>query len=90
MRDDKVSRAENPNSALQCESLLLRLGDAAVMLAVSPRKLWELTNSGEVPTIRIGRYLPYSRAAFRSGLSAITKVDLDDRSDPLILQSYGP
>ncbi len=28
---------------------------AAAMLGISPRKLWELKNTGEVPSVRIGR-----------------------------------
>lgn len=38
---------------------LLRAREAAEMLAVSPRKLWELTNRGLVPCVRIGRAVRY-------------------------------
>lgn len=38
---------------------LLRPRDAAEFLAVSPRKLWELTNAGLVPSLRIGRSVRY-------------------------------
>jgi excisionase family DNA binding protein len=41
------------------EPLLLRPAEAARFLAISPRKLWELTNCREVPFIRIGRSLRY-------------------------------
>ena len=40
--------------------LLLKPGDAAKALAISPRKLWELTNTGEIPCVRIGRAVRYS------------------------------
>jgi excisionase family DNA binding protein len=45
------------------ERLLLRPGEAAELLAISPRKLWELTNRGEIPSLRIGRSLRYWREA---------------------------
>lgn len=38
---------------------LVRSQDAARFLALSDRKLWELTRSGNVPHIRIGRSLRY-------------------------------
>ncbi len=40
--------------------LLLRPNEAAQVLAISPRKLWELTNCGEIPCLRIGRAVRYS------------------------------
>ena len=39
--------------------LLLKPREAAMALAVSPRKLWELTNTGELPCVRIGRAVRY-------------------------------
>ncbi len=39
--------------------LLLSPKQAAVALAISPRKLWSLTASGEIPHIRIGRSVRY-------------------------------
>jgi excisionase family DNA binding protein len=42
------------------DALLLRPRDAARYLAISPRKLWELSNTGEIPSLRIGRCLRYS------------------------------
>lgn len=39
--------------------LLLRPGEAADALAISERKLWELTRCGEVPAVRIGRAVRY-------------------------------
>ena len=39
--------------------LLVNALDAATMLAISPRKLWELTNCGEIPCVRIGRAVRY-------------------------------
>jgi len=34
--------------------------DAANALAISPRKLWGLTRSGEITCVRIGRAVRYS------------------------------
>ena len=33
---------------------LLRVKDAADLLAISPRKLWELTKVGAIPCVRMG------------------------------------
>lgn len=43
--------------------ILLRPAETARLLAISPRKLWELTNQGALPALRIGRCLRYSRDA---------------------------
>ncbi len=38
---------------------LLRVSEAARLLAISERKLWELTNCGEIPALHIGRAVRY-------------------------------
>ena len=48
------------------EPLLLRPAEAARFLAISPRKLWELTNAREVPALRIGRALRYPTEDLRA------------------------
>jgi len=40
--------------------LLLTPKQTAVILAISPRKLWGMTASGEIPHIRLGRCVRYS------------------------------
>lgn len=39
--------------------LLLTTNEAAEALAISPRKLWGMTASGEIPCVRIGRCVRY-------------------------------
>jgi excisionase family DNA binding protein len=39
--------------------LLLTSQQAAEVLAISPRKLWGMTASGEIPHIRLGRCVRY-------------------------------
>lgn len=41
---------------------LLRARDAAQLLAISPRKLWELTNRGLIPCVKIDRSVRYDPA----------------------------
>jgi len=48
----------NPDSP---EALLLKAPQVARLLGISERKLWELANCGELPSIRIGRCRRYSR-----------------------------
>jgi excisionase family DNA binding protein len=38
---------------------LIKAKDAAKLLSLSDRKLWELTNRGVIPCIRIGRSVRY-------------------------------
>ena len=40
-------------------ALLLAPQQAAVTLAISPRKLWGMTDSGEMPPLRVGRCVRY-------------------------------
>lgn len=41
--------------------LLLTAREAAAALAISERKLWELTSGGIIRVVRIGRSVRYSR-----------------------------
>jgi excisionase family DNA binding protein len=52
------------------EPMLLRPREAAKLLAISPRKLWELTSTKEIPVVRIGRSLRYPREALRGWIAS--------------------
>ena len=54
-----MSRPEKPATP----RLLLTARDAAAALSISERKLWELTASGVIKVVRIGRNVRYSRTA---------------------------
>ena len=41
------------------QKLLLSTREAAQTLSISPRKLWSMTNSGEIPCIRFGKSVRY-------------------------------
>ena len=41
-------------------ALLLTPQQAAEALAISPRKLWGMTASGQIPHVRLGRSVRYS------------------------------
>lgn len=41
------------------DPFLLRRSEAAAMLSISTRKLWELTNRGEIPCVRIDSAVRY-------------------------------
>jgi len=57
---DTVHQDSTPNGPPgKPAPLLVNAVDAASMLAISPRKLWELTNCGEIPSVRIGRAVRY-------------------------------
>ena len=65
--------AANGPSDLAGDPLLLNSEEASAALRISPRKLWELTNSGEVPSIRIGRALRYPLADLKAWIEAKKK-----------------
>lgn len=52
--------------------LLLKPSEAATVLALSPRKLWSLTNAGEIRCVRIGRSVRYALADLQSWIEAST------------------
>ena len=47
------------NNATENTALLLTPQQAAQTLAISPRKLWGMTASGEIPHLRVGRCVRY-------------------------------
>lgn len=59
--------------------LLLRLDEAAKALAISPRKLWSLTNCGEVPCVRIGRTVRYEVADLQNWIERFKTRGPGDR-----------
>jgi len=46
--------------------LLLNARNAARALAISTRKLWELTNCRDIPSVRIGRRVLYDPSDLRA------------------------
>lgn len=54
-------------------TLLLTPRQAADALAISPRKLWGMTASGEIPCIRCGRSVRYSVDDLRAWIEAQKK-----------------
>lgn len=61
-------------------ALLLTPQQAAEALAISPRKLWGMTASGEIPHIRIGRSVRYPVDDLRRWIDAQTKGARDDNA----------
>ena len=54
-------------------ALLLTPQQAAEALAISPRKLWAMTASGEIPYIRLGRCVRYPVDDLRAYIDAHKK-----------------
>ena len=52
------------------DSLLWTSRQAAKALAISERKLWDLTDQGAIPCIRIGRAVRYDPADIRRWIEA--------------------
>ena len=52
------------------DSLLWTSRQAAKALAISERKLWDLTNEGAIPCIRIGRAVRYDPGDIRTWIDA--------------------
>lgn len=51
---------------------LVKAREAAHLLSISPRLLWELTNRGAIPCVRINRSVRYSIAALQMFASNAT------------------
>ncbi|QDT67805.1 Helix-turn-helix domain protein [Planctomycetes bacterium MalM25] len=67
-----TNRPEVPDAS-RTTSALLRSPEAAERLAISPRKLWALTASGDVPCVRIGRNVRYVDAHLDDYVAAQTR-----------------
>jgi excisionase family DNA binding protein len=52
-------------SQVYAEAMLLSVNEAAKRLSVSPRTLWTLTNTGEIPSVRIGKSVRYEPSDLR-------------------------
>jgi excisionase family DNA binding protein len=66
--DDRTSVTTNGSASIAPGGpivLLLKPAQAAEVLAISARKLWSLTASGEIPHVRIGRCVRYNLADLR-------------------------
>lgn len=53
--------------------ILLDARQAAESLAISPRKLWAMTASGQVPCVRLGRSVRYSVEGLTRFVSSLTE-----------------
>ncbi|QDT68645.1 Helix-turn-helix domain protein [Planctomycetes bacterium MalM25] len=69
MATPRPTGAEAPNPSPP----LLKSPEAAERLAISPRKLWALTASGEIPSVRIGRNVRYADAHLDDYVAAQTR-----------------
>jgi len=61
--DQSAFMSHHTNTTSEASTrLLITPGEAALALSVSPRKLWSLTNAGQIPCVRLGRCMRYSPA----------------------------
>ena len=54
--------------------LALRPREAAKSLGISPRKLWQLTHDGHIPSVKVGRTVLYPTAELQAWLSQQAKA----------------
>lgn len=62
--------------------LLLTSEEAAWEFGICPRKLWELMARGEIPHVRIGRAVRYSREDLESWIEQNRRRGPGPRGDP--------
>lgn len=55
---------------MNTEQILLTAKQAAKLLAISERTLWQLTSDGQLPAIRFGRIVRYDLADLRAFVAA--------------------
>lgn len=63
--------AEAADTPLPMEPLALSARDAAAALSIGERTLWALTNSGQVPCVRLGRKVLYPVHLLRQFLTEL-------------------
>lgn len=61
---------QTTDNSPQPEALLLKPREAASALRIGERLLWELTNRGEVPCVRIGRLVRYAPDALKAWIAS--------------------
>ena len=59
----------NPDTVTAVTPLALRPKDAAKALGIGSRLLWEKTNCGEIPHVKIGRCVVYPTHLLREWLA---------------------
>jgi excisionase family DNA binding protein len=64
-----IDKTNMPSTEATLPRLALRPREAARALGISPRKLWQLTNCGEIPCTRIGRCVVYPVDVLREWLA---------------------
>lgn len=62
--------AINGQADRPANTLLVTEAEAAKQLAISPRKLWELRNRGEIPHLRVGRAVRYDLRDLQAWIDA--------------------
>ena len=60
-----IAKVERESESEASPPLLITASEAAALLTISPRKLWSMTNAGQVPCIRMGRTVRYCPTALR-------------------------
>ena len=73
MPTDRLTSPPDCSVSTDAPLRLLRAAEAARVLAISPRKLWSLTASGDIPHVRIGRVVRYSRLDLEAWIKSHTK-----------------
>ncbi len=73
MTEDHAAASLPPDAQVLAPVLGLRPKDAARALGISPRKLWELTNAGRIPCVRLGSAVVYPVDVLRAWLAAQAK-----------------
>lgn len=58
------------NSARSVEPLLVTPREAAVLLSISERKLWELAAHGDIKRVKVGRSVRYELSELRRFVEA--------------------
>ena len=57
------------------QKMLLKPGEAALVLSISARKLWDLTDSGNITCVRIGRSVRYDPMDLKRWIDSCKRHD---------------
>lgn len=68
-----ITVVQKVNEPRRIERLTVGASEASEMLGISPRTLWSLTKTGQIPSIRAGRRVLYPIDGLRKFVNATSE-----------------
>lgn len=89
LREIPATTPAIPVTPVSHDPILITSTEAAKLLSISPRKLWELTNSNQIPFLHIGRSVRFDVEELRRWVKTCPPLDFTQRV-PKMRSDAGP